>query len=61
MTYTLKVTFSTDDVQKAALQNVLSCAGPSEQLLLAPDQAVRAQSLAAPSPSLLEACRVGTW
>ena len=40
MTYTLRVTFPTDDVQKAALQNVPLCAEPSEQLSRPLDQAV---------------------
>ena len=40
MTYTLKVTFPMDDVQKAALQNVPLSAEPSEQLPTPPDHAV---------------------
>ena len=45
MTYTRKVTFPTDNVRKAVLPNVPSCAEPSEQLPVPPDQAVSAQSL----------------
>lgn len=40
MTYTLKVTFPMDNVQKAALQNVPLSAEPSEQLPTPPDHAV---------------------
>lgn len=59
MTYTLKVTFPTDEAQKAALQNVPSCAEPSERLPIPPDQAVSAQRLgsafakSAPGPAEL--------
>lgn len=45
MTYTLRVTFPTDNVQKAALPKVPSCAEPSEQLPVPPDRAVPAPSL----------------
>lgn len=40
MTYTLKVTFPTNEVQKAALQNVPLCAEPRVQSAIPPHQAV---------------------
>lgn len=49
MTYALKVTFPTDDMQRAALQNVPLCAEPSEQCPIPPDHAVQARSLGSPS------------
>lgn len=61
MTYTLRVTFPTDAMQKTALENVPLCAEPGEQLTCPPDQAVKAQSLGGPVAKSAQVCRVGMW